>query len=348
MLKGGAEPGGSDGQGAWFDQPFLEVLAAAAGASTAGATRGYNQESSDHLGPPFRLAQRKTPGERIGPPRKSGSSRCDRTMRSPRLRFRLNHFYQGPTLRSSMPPTPDSSPTRASPGLHRGLQFVAGCPRASPGRPTRLRRRDLGARVVDPQRGGSRPRCLFRSMRAVPAAWLPPPPRAPRARRARRRRRCAGPMATPRRGSCRFCWPETASSVRYRSGGLPAERDRLVAAREVLAATCFDSTLKFAMRMRVTTAPTSSFSTSLTPASTSTRAQLFASPPFWRRGRGLAEALCAIVRTAWQDCAKIRTSACVRCSSATLLSTRSSCANSWNGSSHGRFFIPLNHRSSLR
>ena len=134
----------------------------------------------------------------------------------------------------------------------------------------------------------------------------------------------------------------------------PAERDRMVATHEVLAATCFDATLKFAMRMRGYDSSDIEF---LYFADHGLDILFERSHLPRHRFGGEAgdspQTLHSIVRTAWEDCAVIRISARVQCSTAILRLTRTSCVNSWNGSSHAQVFPPaqppfLFMRDSLR
>lgn len=97
------------------------------------------------------------------------------------------------------------------------------------------------------------------------------------------------------------------SHIRYHFTAVtPEERDRLIASRSVLAATCFDATLKFAMRMRGCDSSDLEFlyfadhGLDAYTAGVIYRRDAFADKP------GLAGEIVGIIRKAWQDCREDR------------------------------------------
>jgi NitT/TauT family transport system substrate-binding protein len=85
-------------------------------------------------------------------------------------------------------------------------------------------------------------------------------------------------------------------------GVQPEERDRLVASRAVLAATCFDATLKFAMQMRGHDASGLDFLYFADNGLDIYSGALVALNSVLDREPGLAGKLQAITRQAWHDC----------------------------------------------
>ena len=85
-------------------------------------------------------------------------------------------------------------------------------------------------------------------------------------------------------------------------GVQPEERDRLVASRSVLAATCFDATLKFAMQMRGHDASALEFLYFADNGLDIYSGALVALNSVLEKDPGLAGKLQAITRQAWHDC----------------------------------------------
>lgn len=85
-------------------------------------------------------------------------------------------------------------------------------------------------------------------------------------------------------------------------GVQPEERDRLVAQRSVLAATCFDATLKFAMQMRGYDTRALEFLYFADNGLDIYSGALVALNSVLEREPGLAGKLQAIARQAWHDC----------------------------------------------
>lgn len=174
---------------------------------------------------------------------------ADRT----RLRFKLNHFYQGqnaPFLYA------EDAGLLASIGVQ--LEFIEGFSSSQVRRAIAEGAADLGFGDVTSVlqqamvTGDESIRCL-----------LPIYARSPCALGYHRR---TPPLALSDLDGARLCGPDGDTSARLLPALLllnglgdtrydfltvsPEERDRLVANRAVLAATCFDATLKFAMPMR--------------------------------------------------------------------------------------------------
>lgn len=87
-------------------------------------------------------------------------------------------------------------------------------------------------------------------------------------------------------------------------GVQPEERDRLVAAREVLAATCFDATLKFAMESRGYDTSALAFLYFADNGLDTYSSALVALDTVLERDPALAGKLRSISRQAWRDCLK--------------------------------------------
>ena len=87
-------------------------------------------------------------------------------------------------------------------------------------------------------------------------------------------------------------------------GVQPEERDRLVAARAVLAATCFDATLKFAMQMRGHDSSGLQFLYFADHGLDIYSSALVALDSVLDRDPALAGKLRSITRQAWRDCLK--------------------------------------------
>ena len=85
-------------------------------------------------------------------------------------------------------------------------------------------------------------------------------------------------------------------------GVQPEERDRLVATRSVLAATCFDATLKFSMQMRGYDTSALEFLYFAENGLNTYSSALVALNSVLEKEPGLAARLQAIVRQAWHDC----------------------------------------------
>lgn len=85
-------------------------------------------------------------------------------------------------------------------------------------------------------------------------------------------------------------------------GVQPEERDRLVASRSVLAATCFDATLKFAMQMRGHDTSALEFLYFADNGLDTYSGALVALNSVLEKMPGLAGKLQAIARKAWHDC----------------------------------------------
>ncbi len=169
------------------------------------------------------------------------------------LRFRLNHHYQGqnaPFLYAV-----DSGLFRAA-GID--VSFIEGFSSAQVGRALEADEADVGfGDVISVMEQG------LRTGRASVRALMPIYVRSPCALG---RRRDLVPLTLADVDGSTLCGPEGDMGARLlpivlKVNGYgaarydqlmvsPQERDRMVANREVLAATCFDSTLKFAMRMR--------------------------------------------------------------------------------------------------
>jgi len=82
----------------------------------------------------------------------------------------------------------------------------------------------------------------------------------------------------------------------------PEERDRLVASRQVLAATCFDATLKFAMRMRGYDSSDIDFLYFADHGLDDYTAGVLYDAEVFARHPGLVDAVAGVVRQAWLDC----------------------------------------------
>lgn len=170
-----------------------------------------------------------------------------------RLRFKLNHYYQGQNA-----PFLYAEDAGLFAGLGVEMEFIEGFSSSQVTRALSEGAADIGfgdvtsviqhAMVSD----DTSIRCL-----------LPIYARSPCALGYHRR---TPPLALNDLAGARLCGPQGDTSARLLPALLslngledlrydfvtvtPEERDRLVASREVLAATCFDATLKFAMPMR--------------------------------------------------------------------------------------------------
>jgi ABC-type nitrate/sulfonate/bicarbonate transport system substrate-binding protein len=169
------------------------------------------------------------------------------------IRFRLNHLYQGPNA-----PFLHAADAGLFADNDIAVSFIEGFSSSQVARAIAAGEADAGFGDVSSTfelalRAGSVPvTCLLPVFARSPCClgYLPQ----------------ARPLALGDLGGATLCGPDGDTSARLlplllARNGLtdvrynylavsPPERDRLVAAREVLAATCFDSTLKFAMRSR--------------------------------------------------------------------------------------------------
>jgi ABC-type nitrate/sulfonate/bicarbonate transport system substrate-binding protein len=169
------------------------------------------------------------------------------------VRFRLNHLYQGPNA-----PFLHAADASLFADNDIAVSFIEGFSSSQVARAIAVGEADAGFGDVSSTfelalRTGSVPvTCLLPVFARSPCClgYLPQ----------------SRPLALGDLGGATLCGPDGDTSARLlplllARNGLtdlrytylavsPPERDRLVAAREVLAATCFDSTLKFAMRSR--------------------------------------------------------------------------------------------------
>ena len=169
------------------------------------------------------------------------------------IRFRLNHLYQGPNA-----PFLHAADAGLFADQGIAISFIEGFSSSQVARAVAAGEADAGFGDVSSTfelalRAGSVPvACLLPVFARSPCClgYLPRP----------------RPLTLADLDGATLCGPDGDTSarllplllarngladLRYRYLAVtPPERDRLVAAREVLAATCFDSTLKFAMRSR--------------------------------------------------------------------------------------------------
>lgn len=169
------------------------------------------------------------------------------------LRFKLNHYYQGQNA-----PFLYAQDAGLFAGLGVEVEFIEGFSSSQVTRALSEGAADIGfgdvtSVIESAMRNGNEDiRCL-----------LPIYARSPCALGYHRR---TPPLALADLTRAKLCAPQGDTSARLLPALLaingfadleydiisvtPEERDQLVASREVLAATCFDATLKFAMRMR--------------------------------------------------------------------------------------------------
>lgn len=223
-----------------------------------------------------------------------------------RLRFKLNHLYQGqnaPFLHAV-----DAGLFRQA-GLE--VEFVEGFSSSQVSRALLAGDAEIGFGDMTNVLEGA-----IRSGEAPIRALMPIYVRSPCSLGYHRR---AVPLALEDIDGAVLCGPDGDTSARLlplllARNGLgdvrygfrvvaPAERDRMVAAREVLAATCFDATLKFAMRMRGHDSSDIEFLYFADHGLDVYSSALLCLSSVLEARPDLATTLSRVVRTAWQACA---------------------------------------------
>lgn len=222
-----------------------------------------------------------------------------------KLRFKLNHFYQG-----------QNSPFlyAADAGLFTqagvDIAFIEGFSSSQVTRALLEDEADLGFGDVT-----SVLEHAIRSGTAPISALLPIYVRSPCAIAYQRRK---VPLQLRDLDGARLCGPQGDTSARLlplllaRNGlaGLrydmqvvsPAERDQLMADHAVLGATCFDATIKFAMPMRGHDSSGLQFLYFADHGLDIYSSAVIASRSVLDNHPGLAQALSQIIRQAWNDC----------------------------------------------
>lgn len=221
------------------------------------------------------------------------------------LRFRLNHLYQGPNA-----PFLHAADAGLFADAGMAVRFIEGFSSSQVARALAAGEADAGFGDVS-----STFEMALRSGAAAVACLLPVYARSPC---------CLGYLPRPRPlaladlAGATLAGPDGDTSARLlplllarnglgqvRYGYLavePAERDRLVAERRVLAATCFDSTLKFAMRARGHDSSDLRFLYFADAGLDIHSAALVCTTALLAEQPGLGPRLAAVTREAWAAC----------------------------------------------